>query len=96
MNRSAFRSARGHLQTWRGRACAPQISNSVAGGIGMRGSMPELGLDDAPANKHELAYRLIRERIEAALAVLEGYATSLAASHLSVDDFARWREFAHG
>jgi DNA-binding GntR family transcriptional regulator len=109
--------------------------------------------DDAPANKHELAYRLIRERIEAAvfqpgqrlvidalardlnmsqvpireairrlqaegwityrhnsgpevasigleqwqatmeaLAVLEGYATALAAPHLTKADFTQLRE----
>jgi DNA-binding GntR family transcriptional regulator len=113
------------------------------------------GSDDAPSNKHELAYRLIRERIEAAvyqpgqrlvidalardlnmsqvpireairrlqaegwityrhnsgpefanigldqwqatmevLAVLEGYATALAAPLLGTEDIARMREFA--
>jgi DNA-binding GntR family transcriptional regulator len=109
--------------------------------------------DDAPANKHELAYRLIRERIESAmyqpgqrliidalardlsmsqvpireairrlqaegwityrhnsgpevanigleqwqatmelLAVLEGYASALAAPHMTTEDFARQRD----
>jgi DNA-binding GntR family transcriptional regulator len=112
--------------------------------------------DEAPANKHELAYRLIRERIEGAvyqpgqrlvidalardlnmsqvpireairrlqaegwityrhnsgpevanigleqwqatmqvLAVLEGYATALAAPSMSVDDIARLRDLAN-
>jgi DNA-binding GntR family transcriptional regulator len=118
-------------------------------------SGPQLN-DDAPANKHELAYRLIRERIEGAvyqpgqrlvidalardlnmsqvpireairrlqaegwityrhnsgpevanigleqwqatmqvLAVLEGYATALAAPSVGADDIARLRDLAH-
>src|SRR5215470_6928765 len=116
---------------------------------------PDLQPAEAPANKHELAYRLIRERIEAAtyqpgqrlvidalardlnmsqvpireairrlqaegwityrhnsgpevahigleqwqstmevLAVLEGYATALAAPRVTAEDLVRMREFA--
>src|SRR5260370_35713498 len=56
---------------------------------------PAASVDEAPANKHELAYRLIRERIEAAVyqpgqrLVIDALARDLSMSQVPIREAIR-------